>query len=123
MGFPSMTTVKAFIEICQKDGFENLIDEFLSKELRAPYKPTMSYLKRIVTDFLDEDMDEAANYYTSGFISCFDMFRRQIEAEEATVEDLELQLQNMIGWTQFLESENLEIKNKLRELESNGTKG
>jgi hypothetical protein len=78
----------------------------------------MSYLKKIVTDFLDEDLEDSANYYTSGFITCFDMFRRQIESEEATIEDLELQLQNMIGWTQFLESENLEIKNKLIECEN-----
>lgn len=118
MGFPKVETIKAFVEICKKDGFESIIDEFLSKELKPSHKPIMSYLKKIVTDFLDEDLEEYANYYSSGFITCFDMFRRQIESEEATIEDLELQLDNMIGWTKFLELENLEIKNKLIECEN-----
>jgi hypothetical protein len=118
MGFPRIETIKAFVEICKKDGFEELMDEFLSKELLPEYKPVMSYLKKIVTDMLEEDLNEEANYYTSGFISCFDMFRRQIEGEHATLEDLELQIENMLGWTKFLEDENITLKNKLSEYES-----
>lgn len=117
MGFPKIEAIKAYIDICQKDGIGNIIDEFISKEMRPEYKPIMMYLKTMIETILEEPNSEYADFYTSGFMTCFDIFRRQIESEEATLEDLEMQLQNMLGWISYLENENLEIKNELRKLQ------
>lgn len=121
MGFPKLETVKSFIQVCEKDGFESIVDKILDRELKAEYKPLFAYFKKIITDMLDDNMTEECNYYTSGFISCFDLFRRQIEADSMSLDDISLQLKNILAWSEFLERENLELKNEINELKRNDT--
>jgi hypothetical protein len=122
MGFPKIETVKAFIHTCDKDGFESIVDKLLNNDLKNEYKPLFAYLKKIVTDMLADDLVEECNYYTSGFVSCFDLFRRQIESEDMDVDDIQSQLKNLLAWSSFLEDENVSLKNKITLLEtsSNG---
>lgn len=119
MGFPKIETVKAFIHTCDKEGFESIVDRLLNNDLKTEYKPLFAYLKKIITDMLEDDLNEECNYYTSGFISCFDLFRRQIESEDMTVDDIKLQLDNVLAWSSFLEKENVELKNELNEIKRN----
>lgn len=118
MGYPKTETIQAYLAICEKDGFVNIMEEFTNKDLKPEHKPIFAYLKKIISDLMDDETisDECVDYYTTGFLSCFDLFRRQIESEEATLEDLEMQLQNMIGWTTFLESENINLTKRLQDL-------
>lgn len=121
MGFPKIDTVKAFIHVCEKEGFESIVDRLMNNDLKTEYKPLFAYLKKIVTDMLEDDLTEECNYYTSGFISCFDLFRRQIESEDMTVDDIKLQLDNVLAWSSYLENENLALKNELNEIKRNNT--
>lgn len=116
MGFPKIETVKAFIHACDKEGFETIVDRLLNNDLKTEYKPLFAYLKKIVTDMLEDDLNEECNYYTSGFISCFDLFRRQIESEDMSIDDIKIQLDNILAWSSFLEKENVELKNELNEI-------
>lgn len=119
MGFPNLSTVKAFIEIVSRDGIESVMDELLTKEVKKEYDPLFSYLKKIVTDMLEDNLTEECNYYTSGFINCFQIFRMQIEGESMSLDDLEIQLQNIIAWSEYLEEEVIQLRNQIQEKSNN----
>ena len=102
MGFPSIDTVNLFCEIVEREGMEKISESLLlrSKDLRLI--PILSYLKTVLLSLIKDDLIDEANGYSAGFLTCLDMFRRQLDSEEVSLEDVELQLQNMCGWTEFL---------------------
>lgn len=107
-----------FVEIVERDGLEE-ISEGLLKCKEGKMLPLLSYFKQVIISMIDNDLYDEADGYTTGFLTCLDMFRRQINSENVTLEDIEIQLANMEGWNSYLEQENIDLKNQIRELKQN----
>lgn len=116
MGYPTIETVKMFAEITNRDGFEEISENLLLKCKDQRMIPILSYFKQALILILENDLYDEADGYSSGFITCLDLFRRQIESEETTLEDLEIQLKNILAWNEYLEKENINLKNQIEEL-------
>jgi hypothetical protein len=78
--------------------------------------PILSFFKIAITQMLEDNLFDEVDGYSTGFMTCLDLFRRQMDAEKITLEELEIQIENMCGWTSFLENEALEMKNEINEL-------
>lgn len=116
MGYPTIETIKMFVEITSRDGFEEISENLLLKHKDQRIMPLLSYFKQAIIQMLEGELYDEADGFSSGFIICLDLFRRQIESEAITLEELEIQLQNMEGWTSFLEEESIRLKEELSEL-------
>ena len=116
MGYPTIETVRMFAEITNRDGFEEISEQLLLKSKDQRMIPLLSYFKQAIIQTMEAELYDEADGYSSGFITCLDMFRRQMEAEAITLEELEVQLKNMCGWSDYLESENLTLNNKIKDL-------
>lgn len=118
MGYPSLETVQVFKEISERDGIEEITENLFGKYKDRRMTPLLMYFKLVLTQMLENDLIDEANGYSNGFISCVDMFRRQINCDMASLDDLTLQIDNMANWINFLESEVATLKNKIYELEN-----
>jgi len=116
MGYPTLETIKMFVEITNRDGFEEISENLLLKHKDQRMMPMLSYFKQAIIQMLEGELYDEADGFSSGFIVCLDLFRRQIESEAITLEELEIQLTNMEGWTTFLEDESIKLKEELSEL-------
>lgn len=117
MSYPTRETVELFCEVLKKDGMEDVMEKLLmenGKDLRM--MPILSFFKQSLTQLMEDHLLDEIDGYSSGFLCCLDLFRRQIGAEEVTLDDLNIQIDNMIGWSQYLENESLTIRNELNEL-------
>ncbi len=117
MSYPTRETVELFCEVLKKDGMEDVMEKLLmenGKDLRM--MPILSFFKQSLTQLMEDHLLDEIDGYSSGFLCCLDMFRRQIGSEEVTLDDLNIQIDNMIGWSQYLENESLTIRNELNEL-------
>ena len=116
MGYPTIETIKMFVEITSRDGFEEISENLLLKHKDQRIVPLLSYFKQAIIQMLEGELYDEADGFSSGFIVCLDLFRRQIESEAITLEELEIQLENMCGWSEYLENENDRLKEELSEL-------
>lgn len=116
MGYPSLETVQMFVEIANRDGLEEIIENMLLKNKELRMLPLLSYFKQMIVNMIENELYDEADGYSSGFLSCLDIFRRQINSEVVKLEDIEIQLANMCGWSEFLEIENLKLRNEVIEL-------
>lgn len=117
MGYPNNDTIQLFAEIVKRDGIEELMEKLIDKASRDPkMKPLLGFFKTTLTTMLEDELFDEVDGYSTGFITCFDMFRRQIESEKISLEDLLLQVDNLCGWNSFLEEESLLIKSELERL-------
>lgn len=116
MGYPTIETVKMFVEITNRDGFEEISENLLLKHKDQRMMPLLSYFKQAIIQMLEGELYDEADGFSSGFLICLDLFRRQIDSEAITLEELEIQLANMEGWTTYLEDESIRLKEELSEL-------
>jgi len=108
--FPSKDTVKLFIDISSRDGLAKTIASILDQQSNANYAPTLSYLKSVLR-ILDEDKsDLCAESYATGFLSCFHLFRLQLESEDMDIDDLQINVEHLSNYIKFLEEENIRIR-------------
>ncbi len=119
MGYPTKETISAFKDIVEKDGMEDIFHNLveLSKSNKK-INPLIEYLKAMVFSMVDGGLDEELGAYTNGFISCLDLFRRQMDSESIDLEDLNIQLENICGWNSYLEDEVVRLNDKIKELEN-----
>lgn len=116
MGYPTIETIKMFVEITNRDGFEEISENLLLKHKDQRIMPLLSYFKQAIIQMLESELYDEADGFSSGFIVCLDLFRRQIESEAITLEELEIQLENILAWAEYLEKENVNLKNQIEEL-------
>lgn len=116
MGYPTIETVRMFAEITNRDGFEEISEQLLLKSKDQRMIPLLSYFKQAIIQMMEAELYDEADGYSSGFITCLDLFRRQIEAESITIDDLQAQIENMCGWTSYLEEEVTKLQDKIKEL-------
>lgn len=116
MGYPSLDTVRSFQDIVKRDGLEDITENLFTKNQDLRMSAILSYFKLVLTQMLENELLDEANGFSNGFISCLDLFRRQINSEKANLEELNIQIENICGWTSFLEQENLTLGNKINEL-------
>lgn len=116
MGYPTIETVRMFAEITNRDGFEELSERLLLKNKDPKMLPLLSYFKTAIIQMMEAELYDEADGYSSGFISCLDMFRRQIEAEAITLEELEIQLKNILAWSSYLEDESILLNEQIKDL-------
>ena len=122
MSYPTRETVELFCEVLKKDGMEDVMEKLLmenGKDLRM--MPILSFFKQSLTQLMEDHLLDEIDGYSSGFLCCLDMFRRQINSQETTVDDLTFQINNIEGWANFLEIENTELKNQIEKLKQNLT--
>jgi len=120
--YPTTETVELFKHALEKDGMELIFENLFKDKKNFKMMPTLSLFKQMINNLLEDKLYEEVDGFCSGFVICLDLFRRQIEAEFITLEDVELQVQNMCGWTEYLERENLEIRNENIELTTRNKK-
>ena len=116
MGFPSIETVDLFYEIVQRDGMEYVSENLLLKSKDPRLVPAVRYLKTVLLSLIEDELLDEANGFSAGFISCLDIFRRQIDSEDIDLEDIELQLKNLSAWIEYLEAEVVKLKSEINEL-------
>lgn len=122
MGYPNNDTISLFSEIVKRDGIEEIMEKLIDKASKDPkMKPLLGFFKSTLTTMLEDELFDEVDGYSTGFITCFDMFRRQIESEKISLEDLLLQVDNLCGWNEFLEIENLTLKKEINELTRQNT--
>ena len=96
MGYPSKETIEAFKQIIEKDGLEEVLGNLVNiSNVNKKINPIVTYLKEMIFSMIDNNLEEEMSAYTNGFISCLDLFRRQIESESIDLEDLNIQLENI----------------------------
>lgn len=111
--FPSKDTVKLFIDICSRDGLSKTVSEVIKNPIDEKYGPVLSYLKgamRII-DNPEGTSDLCGESFGVGFLTCFNLFRLQLESEDMDIDDLQTNLDNLNNYIQFLEEENSKLKN------------
>ena len=102
----------------KRDGLAKIIDQTLKGRVVPNYLPTISYLKAacLAIENPTNDSELCMESYAVGFLSCFNLFRLQIEADDMDLDDLESQVQKLEGWISYLEDENVKLKNENTEL-------
>ena len=117
MNYPNKQDIITFSEILNKDGI-NVIFEYIAaeSEKNIDIKNMLSYLAANINKLLKDELEDVAQGYVNGYISCLDIFRRKIETTELSLDDINLQLENLQGWIEFLENENFEMREKINEL-------
>lgn len=114
MGYPSIETIEAFKQIVEKDGLEEILGHIVTVSGKnKKIAPIVSFLKEMIFSMINENLEEEMSAYTNGFISCLDLFRRQIESESISLDDVNLQLENIAGWNQYLEEEVTRLKEEV----------
>lgn len=116
MNYPTVETISLFTEILRRDGMEEITENILLRGKDVRMHPILSFFKIAITQMLEDNLFDEVDGYSTGFMTCLDLFRRQMDAEKITLEELEIQIENMCGWTSFLENEALEMKNEINEL-------
>jgi hypothetical protein len=114
MGYPTKSTIDAFKQIVEKDGMEDILENLVNAaNNNKKIAPIVGFLKEMVHTIISDNLEDELSAYTNGFISCLDLFRRQLESETIDLEDLNLQLDNIVGWNEFLEKENFALKEEI----------
>jgi hypothetical protein len=114
MGYPTKSTIDAFKQIVEKDGMEDILENLVNAaNNNKKIAPIVDFLKEMVHAIISDNLEDELSAYTNGFISCLDLFRRQLESETIDLEDLNLQLDNIVGWNEFLEKENFALKEEI----------
>lgn len=114
MTYPTKETIDAFKQILDKDGMEFILENIVnSTNTNKKITPIVNYLKEVIFSIIEDSLEEELSAYTNGFISCLDLFRRQIESESIELEDLNIQLENICGWVKYLEDDNTKLKEEI----------
>lgn len=102
----------------KRDGLAKIIDQTLKGRVVPNYLPTISYLKAacLAIENPTNDSELCMESYAVGFLSCFNLFRLQIEADDMDLDDIEAQIQKLEGWILYLEEENLRLKDQLEKI-------
>ena len=118
MGFPKKETVALFIEMINRDGLESAILQAIRGDSTPKYYPIISFLKAacLIIEDPENNSELCMESYSLGFLSCFNLYRLQIESEDMDLDDLESQLQKLDAWVLYLEDENVKLKNENTEL-------
>jgi hypothetical protein len=112
--FPTKNTVDLFIEMCNKGGPVNTVVGFLKEDsINAEYKPSIAYLKAAIQFMMDTSSDICTESFCVGFLSCFHLFRLQLEADQMDIGDLEVNLESLSNYVEYLEGEVRELNGKL----------
>ena len=109
--FPSKETVDLLESMCVRDGYSSTITQNISKN--NLYTPAMDYLKKIQKIIINETGEPDAKLFTAGYLTCFHLFRLQIEAENCDLEDINTAMISLNNYIEFLETENQMYKNLL----------
>jgi len=118
MSYPTRETVERFCEVLKKDGMEDVMEKLLmenGKDLRM--MPILSFFKQSLTQLMEDHLLDEIDGYSSGFLCCLDMFRRQIGSNEITLDDLNIQISNISAWSNYLEEEVSRLKNIIKTYE------
>lgn len=115
--FPSKETVKLFIDISNRDGFAATLGSALSDPVNPKYSAILGYLKSALKTIDNTGVENrfCPESFASGFLSCFHMFRLQIESEDMDIEDLQSNIDSLTNYIKFLEDESLKLKEQLDE--------
>lgn len=111
--FPSKDTVKLFIDISNRDGFASTLTTVLTDPVNPKYGPILGYLKsalKIIDGQGESNSKFCPESFASGFLSCFHMFRLQIESEDMDIEDLQANIESLSNYVKFLEEEAVKFK-------------
>ena len=110
--FPSKETVKLFIDVSNRDGFAATLSAPLLDPINPKYSPVLGYLKSAlkIIDASEGNSKFCPESFASGFLSCFHMFRLQIESEDMDIEDLQLNIESLSNYVKFLEEEASKLK-------------
>ena len=112
--FPTKDTVDLFIDMCNKSGPVNTVVGFLKEDsINTEYKPSIAYLKAAIQFMMDSGSDICTESFCVGFLSCFHLFRLQLEADQMDIGDLEVNLASLSNYVEFLEGEVRELNGKL----------
>lgn len=118
MSYPTRETVELFCEVLKKDGMEDVMEKLLmenGKDLRM--MPILSFFKQSLTQLMEDHLLDEIDGYSSGFLCCLDMFRRQIGSSEITLDDLNIQINNILAWSNYLEEEVANLKSIIKTYE------
>lgn len=118
MSYPTRETVELFCEVLKKDGMEDVMEKLLmenGKDLRM--MPILSFFKQSLTQLMEDHLLDEIDGYSSGFLCCLDMFRRQIGSNEITLDDLNIQISNILAWSNYLEEEVAKLKSIIKTYE------
>lgn len=118
MSYPTRETVELFCEVLKKDGMEDVMEKLLmenGKDLRM--MPILSFFKQSLTQLMEDHLLDEIDGYSSGFLCCLDMFRRQIGSNEITLDDLNIQISNISSWSNYLEEEVSRLKSIIKTYE------
>lgn len=112
--FPSKDTVKLFIDISNRDGFAATLTRVLEDPINPHYSPILGYLKSAlkIIDSQTTPSKFCPESFASGFLSCFHMFRLQIESEDMDIEDLQANIDSLNNYIKFLEEEAIKLKSE-----------
>lgn len=108
--FPTKQTISLFIEMCNRDGIVNTVSQFLNndKDLSDKYIPTISFLKSNIKIIENQNTDVCPESFAVGFLTCFHLFRLQLEAESMEIEDMQISLENLNSYVSYLEERLME---------------
>lgn len=118
MSYPTRETVELFCEVLKKDGMEDVMEKLLmenGKDLRM--MPILSFFKQSLTQLMEDHLLDEIDGYSSGFLCCLDMFRRQIGSNEITLDDLNIQINSILAWSNYLEEEVAKLKSIIKTYE------
>lgn len=110
--FPSNETVKLFLAMCNRDGTINAMMNIVDSK-NEEYKPTINFLKLLV-EMIDKAQygDVCVESLTIGFMTCFNLFRLQIEASKMDMADLQSNIEALSNYVDYLEKEVDKINEK-----------
>lgn len=110
--FPTNETVKLFLAMCNRDGTINAMMDLIDKQ-NEEYKPSLNFLKLLIA-MIDktEYKDVCVESLTIGFMTCFNLFRLQIEASNMDVADLQSNIDALSNYVEYLEKEVIKINEK-----------
>lgn len=110
--FPSKETIDVFLAMCAKDGLMKVSSSIFEDKVDPKYEPTIQILKNLVVTLTE--MEKALfdpESFATGFLTCFNIFRLQLESEDMTIEDMSANMAVLNSYVEFLENENSELRN------------
>ena len=115
--FPSKETVSLFVDMTNRDGFSNTVISVLSEPINKKYSPVLGYLKSALRAISKSSNSKEGGFceesFASGFLSCFHLFRLQLESEDMEDDDLICSYENLSNYVKYLEEENVKLKDKI----------
>lgn len=97
--------------MCNRDGIIPTLTAFLKDgdgliPKDSKYMPCLSHLKVNLKAIEESESAEICKEsYTVGFLSCFHLFRLQLEADQMDFEELQINIENLTSYITYLEDQ------------------